>query len=110
MWLSGFICEAIADQQLGRFLRQRTGDTTMQSGLWKYSRHPNYFGELLMWWGIGFISLTFGPIGLMGPMAISYLIIFISGIPPAEKNAAKRSDWVEYKRRTSVLIPWPPRK
>ena len=63
-----------------------------------------------MWWGIGFISLTFGPIGLMGPMAISYLIIFISGIPPAEKNAAKRSEWVEYKRRTSVLIPWPPRK
>ncbi len=121
VWAAGFTIEMVADWQLQSFLRRRTGHTTMQSGLWRYSRHPNYFGELVQWWAIGLLA-SLGIIELLpkvdtmvwaslfGPALLSYLIIKVSGIPPAEARAAKRPDWAEYRRRTSVLIPLPPRR
>lgn len=109
IWLFGFSIEAIADKQLRQFIRnpQNKGHL-MTTGLWRYSRHPNYFGELTQWWAIGIIALgvPFGWIGLIGPIVISYLIIFVSGIPLMEKAFTGRNGWSDYQRRTSVLIPW----
>lgn len=113
VWLAGFTIEAVGDHQLQSFLRnpQHKG-SLMTSGLWKYSRHPNYFGELVQWWGIGVIALgvPFGWIGLIGPVMISYLIIFVSGVPPVERAFKGRPGWAEYKAQTSTLIPLPARK
>ena len=109
LWLFGFGIEAIADKQLRRFIQNPANKGhIMTSGVWRYSRHPNYFGELTQWWAIGIIALAlpFGWIGLIGPTLISYLIIFVSGIPLMEKAFAGRDGWTEYKRRTSVLVPW----
>lgn len=121
IWAIGFAIEVVADMQLRSFLRQHPGNTTMQRGLWRYSRHPNYFGELVQWWAIGllggfasvemlFDDALMGWAALLGPALLTYLIVKVSGIPPAEARAAKRADWADYQRRTSVLIPLPPRR
>jgi steroid 5-alpha reductase family enzyme len=113
LWMVGFGIELIADRQLRHFIQnpQNKGHV-MTSGIWRYSRHPNYFGELTQWWAIGLIALTlpFGWIGLIGPIVISYLIIFVSGIPLMEKAFVGRNGWSQYRRQTSVLIPWFVRK
>lgn len=111
IWLKGFAWEVIADGQLRAYLQLKQRPKVLDTGLWKYSRHPNYFGELLMWWGIGCIGLqaSYGWIGLAGPLLLSILIIFVSGIPPIEKRRAKDAAYREYMRRTSPLIPLPPR-
>ena len=109
IWIIGFVIEATADRQLRHFIRSSANKgKLMTRGIWRYSRHPNYFGEVTLWWGVGVIALgvPFGWIGLIGPALISYLIIFVSGVPPTEKAFAGRPGWDEYKRRTSVLIPW----
>lgn len=113
VWVIGIVVEALSDYQLKLFVRDKNNrGKTMRSGLWKYSRHPNYFGEVLLWWGIGIFSagVSSSIIGLVGPALLTYLIVYISGIPPAEARAAKRADWADYARRTSVLIPWLPKK
>lgn len=114
IWIAGFIIETVADLQLRSFLRRRKGDTIMKTGLWRYSRHPNYFGELVQWWAIGGLGVMCAydymiVAALAGPFVISYLILFVSGIPPAEARASRRPDWADYKRRTSALIPLPPK-
>jgi len=84
----------------------------LSSGLWKYSRHPNYFGEILQWWGIALIALNvhYGYLGLASPILLTYLIVRVSGLPPAERRAAAKPGWKEYKLKTSPLIPWFPSK
>lgn len=112
VWLIGFNFEVIADWQLRKFIRSsRTGEL-MQSGLWRYSCHPNYFGEITMWWGLAVIGLAVphGWIGIIGAVTINLLICFVSGIPPAEKNAASKKGWQKYKQKTSPLIPWTPKQ
>lgn len=110
IWVAGFLIESVADKQLARFVRHNPGKL-MHRGLWQYSRHPNYFGEIVQWFGIAVIALGVpgGWLGLIGPLTITALIIFISGIPPAEKNMSKKPEWKDYASRTSVLIPLPPR-
>lgn len=113
IWVVGFLFESTADRQLAQFLGDASNKgKLLTSGLYKFSRHPNYFGELSQWWGIGLIAVSafpLGVIGLIGPLTISYLIIFVSGIPLQEKNYGDRADWLAYKTKTSVLIPLPPR-
>jgi steroid 5-alpha reductase family enzyme len=111
VWLAGFVFEAVADRQLRLFQQQKNHPSVLQTGLWRYSRHPNYFCELVQWWGIGIISLqvSYGWLGLVGPIILSYLMIFVSGIPPIEKRRQKNSEYQKYKQRTSPLIPLPPR-
>lgn len=112
LWAAGFVTEAVADKQLARFVAERSRKSeVMQSGLWHYSRHPNYFGEILQWFGIGVIACgaRYGFIGLLGPLVLVLTIIFISGIPPVEKRRAGNLDYQEYKRRVSPLVPWPPK-
>lgn len=112
VWSAGFVIEAVADKQLAEFLGTKDHPRVMSEGLWRYSRHPNYFGELVQWWAIGIIALqvSYGWLGLIGPLLLSILIIFISGIPPIER--AKRGDkqYEAYKQKTSALIPLPTRR
>lgn len=110
IWLVGFTIEAISDRQLRTFVASKENKgTLMQTGLWKYSRHPNYFGEITQWWGVFIVALTvpLGWLTIVGPALITYLICFVSGIPLAEKGLQGRSGWKEYKNRTSILIPMP---
>ncbi|MDB5186870.1 MAG: hypothetical protein JWM07_342 [Candidatus Saccharibacteria bacterium] len=113
IWIIGFTVEALADRQLRDFVRNpQNKGYLMTRGLWRYSRHPNYFGELTLWWGVGIMALAvpYGWIGLVGPALISYLLIFVSGISPTEKAFAGRLGWDDYKNQTSVLFPWFPGK
>jgi steroid 5-alpha reductase family enzyme len=83
----------------------------MDQGLWRYSRHPNYFGELTQWWAIGLIALQVhnGWIGLLGPLTLTVLIVFISGIPPIERRKKSDPEYAAYMRRTSPLVLWFPK-
>lgn len=113
VWLAGFIFESIADGQLRRFVRRSENrGRIMDRGLWRYSRHPNYFGELTQWWGLFIICLgvPVGWFGLIGPVVLTYLILFVSGIPVTEKRFVGRKGWEEYKASTSVIIPLPHRQ
>ena len=113
VWLLGLSIEATADRQLRSFFAQppETRGSIMQSGLWRYSRHPNYFGEVLLWWGIFIIvaPLAYSYIALIGPITITCLILFVSGVPMAERMMAGKPGWEEYTRTTSVFVPLPPK-
>lgn len=112
VWLFGFLCESIGDIQLYLFLKKSENKgKVFQLGLWKYTRHPNYFGEMLLWWGIWLISLSvpLGWSGIISPLTVTYLLIFVSGIPMTEQQMASLQGFDEYKRRTSILIPWFPK-
>ncbi len=110
VWLVGFYFEAVGDAQLARFIKDPANKgKLMQSGLWAYTRHPNYFGEVAQWWGIWLIALsvTNGLFGIIGPVTITFLILKVSGIPMLEKKMAENSEFADYKRRTSMFIPLP---
>ena len=112
IWLVGFLFETIGDWQLKRFAGDKKNkDELLTSGLWRYTRHPNYFGEATMWWGIFIIALStqFGWIGIISPVIITFLLLFVSGVPMAEKALSKRHGWKAYKARTSKFVPMPPR-
>lgn len=109
IWIKGFAFEVIGDWQLAEFIKKpENKGKLMTTGLWKYTRHPNYFGEVLLWWGIFAVSLSVGVnwVAIVGPLTISGLILFVSGIPLLEKKYIGRTDWEEYKRKTSVFVPW----
>ena len=80
----------------------------LNTGLWKYSRHPNYFGEITMWWGIYLLALSvpYGWLTIITPIAITITLVFVTGIPWAERAMEKTPGFAEYKRTTSMLIPW----
>ena len=112
VWLIGFSFESIGDRQLKEFIREPSNKGgIIDKGLWRYSRHPNYFGEVTQWWGIYIVaqSLPDGWITIVGPLAITILILFVSGVPLLEKKYAGRADFEEYKKRTSIFIPLPPK-
>ncbi len=114
VWLVGFLCEAIADGQLTRF-RADPGKrgTVLDTGLWRYSRHPNYFGELCVWWGIFLIACEH-PLGwatIVGPLVYSHLVINVTGQATLDRKLAReKPGYAEYMARTSGLIPLPPRR
>jgi len=112
VWLVGFYFEAMGDWQLDRFLKNKPPrGSVLDSGLWRYTRHPNYFGEVTQWWGVYIIALSV-PLGwatIIGPLAITATIVGYSGIPLLEKTMMKNPAYVEYAARTSVFFPAPPR-
>jgi steroid 5-alpha reductase family enzyme len=113
MWLIGFAFEAIGDYQLSIFIKTKKNKTDiMQTGLWRYTRHPNYFGEVLLWWGIFIIILPLpnGFWGIISPLTITFLLLKVSGIPMLEAKYKDNVLFQEYKRRTSAFFPMPPRK
>ena len=119
LWAIGFGIEAASDAQKGAFKKEpANAGRWIDSGLWRFSRHPNYFGEILQWWGV-FIAAApaFPPLAFLtavGPISITVLLLFVSGIPLLEKSADRKYGadprYQEYKRRTSILVPLPPRK
>lgn len=116
--LFGLTIEAVADAQKFRFKQKPANkDRWIAEGLWKYSRHPNYFGEILVWAGIyiycfGYISAAQRWIGLISPVVITFMLLFVTGIPKLEKYADQkwggRPEYQKYKARTSLLVPLPP--
>jgi steroid 5-alpha reductase family enzyme len=113
VWVVGFLFESIGDKQLSEFIKNPANKgKLMTKGLWKYSRHPNYFGEIVQWWGIWIIALNIpnGLYTIIGPITISILILFVSGIPLLEKKYKGRADFEDYKKRTSIFFPLPPKK
>ncbi len=114
VWLVGFYFEAVGDWQLRNFIADpRNKGKLMTTGVWKYTRHPNYFGEMTQWWGIFVIAVGAAPslwwMAAIGPLVITGLLLFVSGVPLTEKHFEGRPGWSEYKRRTSKLIPLPPK-
>lgn len=105
----GLIFESISDYQLAQFKKVETNKgKLMTSGLWSISRHPNYFGEIIFWWGI-FISLFknyYSLIGVISPLLITLLLNNISGVPLLEKKYKSRKDFIEYSSRVSRLVPF----
>ena len=118
VWLLGLVIEAVADAQKSAFKgKKENRERFIESGLWRYSRHPNYFGEMLVWWGLFIFAVpvlhgaAFAVV--IGPVFVTLLLLFVSGIPLLERSAdAKYGDdpaYCAYKRRTSILVPLPPR-
>lgn len=113
VWLIGFFFESVGDLQLKRFLADpKHKGKLMTEGLWNYTRHPNYFGEATMWWGIFIIALEvpYGWLGIVTPVVITYLLLFVSGVPMTEASFEGKPGWKSYKKRTSKFLPLPPNK
>lgn len=113
VWVTGFFFEVTGDRQLDQFLKKKDRkDTIMKTGLWKYTRHPNYFGESVMWFGIACIAYSSGVslFVFLSPLLITYLLLFVSGIPLLEKRWEGIPEWEVYKKETSPFIPLPPKK
>lgn len=109
VWCIGYYWESVSDYQLYRFTRNPANKgKVMRYGLWRYSRHPNYFGEVVMWWGIFLIAfnVSYGIYSLIAPVTITLLLLFVTGIPWVEQAMEKNPDYQEYKKHTSVFIPW----
>jgi steroid 5-alpha reductase family enzyme len=112
IWLVGFLFESIGDYQLMLFVKRKQNKSDiMQTGLWKYTRHPNYFGEVLVWWGIFImvLPLPYGIWAIMSPITISFLLLYVSGIPMLEAKYELNQAFQAYKKRTSAFFPMLPR-
>lgn len=112
VWIIGFYFEALSDWQLKKFKSDKSNKgKIMTDGLYKYSRHPNYFGEATMWWGIFIIGISMGGwIYIISPITITILVRYISGVPMLEKHYEGNKEFSEYAKQTSIFIPLAPRK
>lgn len=118
VWLAGFAIEVIADAQKSTFKKDPANEGHfITSGLWAWSRHPNYFGEIVLWTGIAIIAIPvlsgWQWLTLVSPVFVFVLLTRISGIPTLDRRAERRwgddPDYQQYRRRTPVLVPRPPR-
>jgi steroid 5-alpha reductase family enzyme len=111
--LAGLAVEAVADAQLARFLADPASrGRVMDRGLWAWSRHPNYFGDFTVWWGLGLAAAGAGAWWpLLGPAVMSVLLLRVSGVTLLESTiGARRPGYADYAARTSAFFPWPPRR
>lgn len=114
VWLVGIGFEAIGDAQLRRFRADpNSAGQVLDTGLWRWTRHPNYFGDACVWWGLGVVALGAGGwawIALVGPVVMTTLLRRVSGVTLLEKSLVKRRPgYADYVRRTSPFLPRPPR-
>ena len=113
IWLVGFYFEVVGDYQLSRFINKpENKGKIMTEGLWKYTRHPNYFGEVTLWWGIFLIGLItpYNFLAIISPLTITILILKVSGIPMLEERYEDDPEFQKYKKVTSKFFPWFPKE
>jgi steroid 5-alpha reductase family enzyme len=113
MALAGAAVEAVADGQLRRFRRDPDNQgRVLDTGLWRYSRHPNYFGDAVLWWGIYLVAVGAGAAWtIFGPLLMTVLLLRISGVSLLERGLRQtRPGYEDYVRRTPAFVPWPPRR
>jgi steroid 5-alpha reductase family enzyme len=113
LWLAGFVFETAGDWQLARFKRNPANSgAVMTSGLWRYTRHPNYFGEFCVWWGFWLIALSAGAWwSAAGPVLLTFLLLRVSGVRLLESDIGnRRPQYADYVLKTNAFFPGPPRK
>jgi len=113
LWLTGFVFESLGDWQLARFKRNPAhADAVMAGGLWRYTRHPNYFGEFCLWWGFGLIAVSAGAWwAIAGPALLTVLLLRVSGVSLLEKDIGNRRPlYADYVLKTNAFFPGPTRK
>ncbi len=117
LWLLGLVFEAVGDAQLAAYRRQprATRPPVLATGLWRYTRHPNYFGDACLWWGIWVAGAlasgaVLGLVTVIAPLAMTYFLVFATGAKLLEKDMMKRPGYRDYARRTSMFVPLPPRR
>lgn len=110
LFIAGFAFEAVSDEQLRRFRNEpRNVKLVLETGLWQYSRHPNYFGEALVWWGFGLIgAATGGVVGLIVPALLTYFLINISSMLLERSLLRNRRAYASYVASTPAFLPIPP--
>ena len=110
VWLFGFIFEWVGDQQLKMHLADRTPGKKkfIMWGLWRYTRHPNYFGESVLWWGVWLIAcaVEWGFVTVFAPLFITILVRWVSGVPLLEKKYQNNPEFIAYCEETNVFVPW----
>jgi len=114
LWAIGFVFETVGDEQLRRFkARPGSSGQVMDKGLWRYTRHPNYFGDFCVWWGLWLVALTAGGTWwtVIGPLVMTLLLMRVSGAARLERDIGeRRPKYADYIRRTSAFFPLPPKR
>jgi steroid 5-alpha reductase family enzyme len=110
----GFVVETVADAQLGRFRAKKAGSgAVLDTGLFRWSRHPNYFGEAVLQWGFWLCAVDrpWGAWTVLAPVLMTYLLVKVSGVALLDAHlSATKPGYADYVRRTSAFVPWPPRR
>jgi steroid 5-alpha reductase family enzyme len=117
VWVIGFFFQAVGDQQLANFIKDPNHKGQLiTTGLWRYTRHPNYFGEVMMWWGIAILGFANGDgilyplIALISPLVVTWLLRFVSGVPLLEKHMKTKPGFATYEKTTNIFFPWFPKR
>lgn len=112
VWAIGLAFESIGDRQLAAYKRDPQRAPVMDRGLWRYTRHPNYFGDACVWWGIFLLCASSWPgvLTILSPVAMTYFLLFATGARLLERTMMQRPGYPEYAERTSMFFPLPPKK
>jgi steroid 5-alpha reductase family enzyme len=117
VWLGGYFFQSVGDRQLAIFVaKPENKGKLMTQGLWTYTRHPNYFGEVMMWWGIAILgfangfSIAIPLIGFISPLVVTWLLRYVSGVPLLEKHMKTKPGFAQYEKTTNIFFPWFPKQ
>jgi steroid 5-alpha reductase family enzyme len=112
VWAVGVTVESVGDAQLAAYKRDPDRGPVMDRGLWRYTRHPNYFGDACVWWGIWLVAASAWPgaLTVLAPVVMTYFLVFATGARLLEETMMKRPGYPEYAARTSMFVPLPPKR
>jgi steroid 5-alpha reductase family enzyme len=113
VWLVGLVFESVGDAQLAAYKKDPDRPPVMDRGLWRYTRHPNYFGDACAWWGVFLVAVAGTPWALLtvlSPVVMTYFLVFATGARLLERTMMKRPGYPEYAARTSMIFPLPPKE
>jgi steroid 5-alpha reductase family enzyme len=112
VWLLGVVFESVGDAQLAAYKKDPDRGPVMDRGLWRWTRHPNYFGDACVWWGIWLVAASAWPgvLTVLSPVAMTYFLVFATGAKLLEETMMKRPGYPEYAARTSMFVPMPPKR
>jgi steroid 5-alpha reductase family enzyme len=112
LFVVGLLFESVGDAQLAAYKKDPNRSKVMDRGLWRYTRHPNYFGDACVWWGIYLVCASSWPgvFTILSPVAMTYFLVFATGARLLERTMMQREGYPEYAARTSMFFPLPPKK